>query len=77
VFIKQSSTNIKNLRFKSQDNAYESWNILSHLVTKSNIQDCLEGRFLRNYTVHPYHSSDATNVRRLLTNASKSWLEKQ
>jgi hypothetical protein len=62
---------------KSQDNAYESWNILSYLVTQSGIQDRLEGRFLKNYTTQPYCSSEATNVRRSLINASRSWLEQQ
>ncbi|KAG2214436.1 hypothetical protein INT47_000992, partial [Mucor saturninus] len=75
-------TNLANIRNlsdlkKSQDGANESWSILSHLINKSGVEDRLEGRFLHDYTTQPNDSTSATNTRRRLIKASKSWLEQQ
>jgi hypothetical protein len=60
-----------------QDSAVEAWDVLGHLIKKSGINGRLEGRFLRTYVTEPSTSSTATNTRRALITASKSWLENQ
>ncbi|KAI9482779.1 MAG: Nup93/Nic96-domain-containing protein [Benjaminiella poitrasii] len=74
--------NLSNIRNMSelqrfQDHAFDAWNILGHVVNKSNIDGRLEGRFTRNYIAEPYQSVAAIQARRSLIGASKSWLEQQ
>ncbi|GAA5803362.1 hypothetical protein HPULCUR_008841 [Helicostylum pulchrum] len=76
--LKQLSSirNLSDLK-RSQDGAEESWSILNHIINKSGINGRLEGRFLKDYITQPYHSVTATQTRRQLIGASKSWLEQQ
>ncbi|KAI9366537.1 Nup93/Nic96-domain-containing protein [Pilaira anomala] len=71
-----SIRNLSDLK-RSQDGANDAWSILNHLINKSGIYGRLEGRFLRDYTTKSYYSAIATNTRRGLIHASKSWLEQQ
>lgn len=77
LVFKEEKKNETNFDKKSQDGANDAWSILNHLINKSGICGRLEGRFLRDYTTKSYYSAIATNTRRGLIHASKSWLEQQ
>ncbi|CEP18109.1 hypothetical protein [Parasitella parasitica] len=75
----QNLANIRNMSElkKAQDCAFETWDIIKHLVDKSEITSRLEGRFTKTYASQIYQEFSAVKTRRALISSAKSWLENQ